>query len=165
MTLFCSFFYFLIFGFYISKNCKYLSYLLITKIIICVFSLRRREIFSVFVIETTVAFFNRQKKMPIFQRFYWFFNLNFRWKNRLHVWIVRQTKRRSFTLENSDNLKKEKRIFLQFIIVICNTNFAVVLVNFIENRVYSDIDFLTFYSRKLDEELDENIEINFLVLD
>ena len=109
------------------------------------FSLRRREIFSVFVIETTVAFFNRQ--------------------NRLHVWIVRQTKRRSFTLENSDNLTKEKRIFLQFIIVICNTNFAVVLVNFIENRVYSDIDFLTFYSRNLDEELDENIEINFLVLD
>ena len=163
--MFCSFFYFLIFGFYVSKNCKYLSYILITKIIICVFSLRRREIFSVFVIETTVAFFNRQKKMPIFQRFYWFFNLNFRWKNRLHVWIVRQTKRRSFTLENSDNLKKEKRIFLQFIIVICNTNFAVVLVNFIENRVYSDIDFLTFYSRKLDEELDENIEINFLVLD
>ena len=163
--MFCSFFYFLIFGFYVSKNCKYLSYILITKIIICVFSLRRREIFSVFVIETTVAFFNRQKKMPIFQRFYWFFNLNFRWKNRLHVWIVRQTKRRSFTLENSDNLTKEKRIFLQFIIVICNTNFAVVLVNFIENRVYSDIDFLTFYSRKLDEELDENIEINFLVLD
>ena len=44
-----------------------MSYILITKIIICVFSLRRREIFSVFVIETTAAFFNRQKKMPVFQ--------------------------------------------------------------------------------------------------
>ena len=39
------------------------------------------------------------------------------------------------------------------------------LVDFIEHRVYSDIDFLTFYSRKLDEQLDENIEINFLVHD
>lgn len=70
-----------------------------------------------------------------------------------------------FTLENSDNLTEQKIIFLQFIIVICNINFPVVLVDFIEHRVYSDIDFLTFYSRKLDEQLDENIDINFLVLD
>ena len=70
-----------------------------------------------------------------------------------------------FTLENSDNLTEQKIIFLQFTIVICNINFPVVLVDFIENRVYSDIDFLTFYSRKLDEQLDENIEINFLVHD
>ena len=31
------------------------------------FSLRRREIFSVFVTETTIAVFSRQKKMPVFQ--------------------------------------------------------------------------------------------------
>ena len=168
VTLFCSFFYFFIFGFYISKNCKYLSYILITKIIICVFSLRRREIFSVFVIETTVALFSRQKKMPIFQsqNFNDFSTGTLDEKiDFMYELLDRQRDVARFTLENLDNLTKEKIIFLQFIIVICNTNFAVVLVNFIENRVYSDIDFLTFYSRKLDEQLDDNIEINFLVHD
>ena len=132
------------------------------------FSLRRREIFSVFVIETTVVFFNRQKKMPVFQSqdFIDFSTLTLDEKiDFMYELLDRQRDAAPFTLENSDNLTKEKRIFLQFIIVICNTNFAVVLVNFIENRVYSDIDFLTFYSRKLDEQLDENIEIIFLVHD
>ena len=132
------------------------------------FSLRRREIFSVFVIETTVAFFNRQKKMPVFQSqdFIDFSTLTLDEKiDFMYELLDRQRDVARFTLEKSDNLTKEKRISLQFITVIFNTNFAAVLVNFIENRVYSDIDFLTFYSRKLDEQLDENIEINFLVLD
>ena len=132
------------------------------------FSLRRREIFSVFVIETTVTFFNRQKKMPVFQSqdFIDFSTLTLDEKiDFMYELLDRQRDVARFTLENSDNLTEQKIIFLQFIIVICNINFPVVLADFIKNRVYLDIDFLTFYSRKLDEQLDENIEINFLVLD
>ena len=65
-----------------------------------------------------------------------------------------------FTLEYSNSLTEERAVFLKFIIVVCNTNFAVVLVNAIENRTYSDVDFLVIYARKLDEQLDE-IDIDF----
>ena len=132
------------------------------------FSLRRREIFSVFVTETTIAVFSRQKKMPVFQSqdFIDFSTGTLDEKiDFMYELLDRQRDAAPFTLENSDNLTKEKRIFLQFIIVICNKNFVVVLVTFIENRFFSGIDFLTFYSRKLDEQLDENIEIIFLVHD
>ena len=53
-------------------------------------------------------------------------------------------------------------MFLKFIIELCNTNLAVALVNAIENRTYSDVNFLAIYARKLDEQLDE-IDINFYV--
>ena len=49
---------------------------------------------------------------------------------------------------------------LKFVIVVCNTNFAVALVNDIENRTYSNVDFLAIYARKLDEQLDK-IDIDF----
>ena len=49
---------------------------------------------------------------------------------------------------------------LKFIIVVCNTNFAVALVNDIENRTYSSVDFFAIYARKLDEQLDK-IDIDF----
>ena len=55
---------------------------------------------------------------------------------------------------------EECAVVLKFIIVVCNTNFAVALVNDIENRTYSSVDFLAIYARKLDEQLDK-IDIDF----
>ena len=55
---------------------------------------------------------------------------------------------------------EESAVVLKFIIVVCNTNFAVALVNDIENRTYSNVDFLAIYARKLDEQLDK-IDIDF----
>ena len=67
-----------------------------------------------------------------------------------------------FTLEYSNSLTEERAVFLKFIIIVCNTNFAVVLVNAVENKTYSDADFSAIYARKLDEQLDE-IDIDFYV--
>ena len=55
---------------------------------------------------------------------------------------------------------EESAVVLKFIIVVCNTNFAMALVNDIENRTYSNVDFLAIYARKLDEQLDK-IDIDF----
>ena len=55
---------------------------------------------------------------------------------------------------------EESAVVLKFIVVVCNTNFAVALVNDIENRTYSSVDFLAIYARKLDEQLDK-IDIDF----
>ena len=66
--------------------------------------------------------------------------------------------------ENTE-LPLEVRTLLQFIIVICNTNLAVVLVNSKENRLYLDVEFLELYPRKLHEQISENMEVDFLVHD
>ena len=65
-----------------------------------------------------------------------------------------------FTLEYSGSLTEERAVFFKFVIAVCNTNFAVALVNAIENRIYSDISFLAIYARKLDEQLEES-DIDF----
>ena len=55
------------------------------------------------------------------------------------------------------------RVSLQFGIVICNTNFSEILFKSVENKHYSMEEFLSFYSKKLDDYIIENIEIDFLV--
>ena len=76
--------------------------------------------------------------------------------------MSRQRLLAQFTLEYSNSLTQEIAVFLKFIIEFCNTNLAVALVNTIENRTYSDVNFLAIYARKLDEQLDE-IDIDFYV--
>lgn len=78
--------------------------------------------------------------------------------------LDRQRDLAHFTCENA-NISSDARTFLLFIIVICNTNFAVVLVNSLENRLYSYAEFLLLYSRKLDEYIEEKIEVDFLVVE
>ena len=68
------------------------------------------------------------------------------------------------TLENG-NFSSEVEMLSKFIIVICNTNFTVMLLRSIENKVYTAPKFLFLYSRKLDEHIDENMEIDFLIPD
>ena len=73
------------------------------------FSLRRREIFSVFVIETTVALFSRQKKIPVFQGqdFIDFSTGTLDEKiDFMYELLDRQKDVARFTLEISDNLTK-----------------------------------------------------------
>ena len=76
--------------------------------------------------------------------------------------MSRQRLLAQFTFEYSNSLTQDIAVFLKFIIELCNTNLAVALVNAIENRTYSDVNFLAIYARKVDEQLDE-IDINFYV--
>ena len=76
--------------------------------------------------------------------------------------LDKQRELAQLTLENGI-FSSEVEMLLKFIIVICNTNFAVMLLRSIENKVYAAPKFLFPYSRKPDEDIEENMEIDFLV--
>ena len=77
--------------------------------------------------------------------------------------IQKQRELAVFTLVEGPNLSSNYRKFLLLIVLMTNTNFAVVLASSIENKLYSIDEFINFYLTKLKEHLDESTVIDFLV--
>ena len=75
--------------------------------------------------------------------------------------IDKQKELTSFTIQNVD-LKPNVRVCLEFVIVICNDTFCKILFNSIKNEICTMEDFLALYSKKLDQYIIENMEINFM---
>ena len=76
--------------------------------------------------------------------------------------LNRQTNIARYTLEHGNLLNEQVRIYLRFIIVVCNTNFTAAMTSSLENKTYSYADFLSLYSVKLDEQIDE-LDTDFYV--
>lgn len=77
--------------------------------------------------------------------------------------IDKQKELTSFTIQNVD-LKPNVRVCLEFVIVICNDTFCKILFNSIKNEICTMEDFLALYSKKLDQYIIENMEINFMIV-
>ena len=77
--------------------------------------------------------------------------------------IDKQKELTSFTIQNVD-LKTNVRVYLEFVIVICNDTFCKILFNSIKNEICTMEDFLALYSKKLDQYIIENMEIDFMIV-
>ena len=77
--------------------------------------------------------------------------------------IDKQKELTSFTIQNVD-LKPNVRVYLEFVIVICNDTFCKILFNSIKNEICTMEDFLALYSKKLDQYIIENMEIDFMIV-
>ena len=77
--------------------------------------------------------------------------------------IDKQKELTSFTIQNVD-LKPNVRVCLEFVIVICNDTFCKILFNSIKNEICTMEDFLALYSKKLDQYIIENMEIDFMIV-
>ena len=78
--------------------------------------------------------------------------------------LEKQKKLAAFTSE-SLNLTPSVNSYLQFVIAICNATFSAIIFHSFENKTYTFEELLSFYSKKLDEYIIENVETDFLVLD
>ena len=116
-----------------------------------------------FLFYQKLRFFN--EKMPVVQRWDSIIDFNNASVDEkfefVYDLLIRQRNSALNTLEH-ENLSDRVKVCLIFVILICSTNFCVVLVSATNEETYSYADFLHLYSIKLKEQFDE-LDIDFYV--